>query len=74
MSVNVLWIKQDGRRMIISFRFPGKATCKDHEKCQGKVTCIGLLLSKITGDTIKVDTRDVKELEHILQDFRGQAI
>ena len=36
MSVNVLWIKRDGRRMNMSCKFPGNATWKDHKKCQHK--------------------------------------
>ena len=40
MSVNVLWINRDGRRMNMSCRFPGNATWKDHKRYQASATSI----------------------------------
>lgn len=73
MSVIVLWIKRDGRRMNMSCKFPGNATWKGHENVRANITSIGLLLPKITNNKVKVDTMDAKEFEYISH-FRAKDI
>jgi hypothetical protein len=60
MSVNVLWIKQEGRRMKMSCRFPGNATCNIVKRVREREnvtfitkTYFGLLLPKIIEEKVK---------------------
>lgn len=81
ISVKVLWINWDGRRMNISCKFPGNATWKDHESIRGKenVTLItkmyfGLLLHKISAEKVRVDSTDVLEFEWVLKNTDDETL